>query len=101
MSDLTVDDSLLLKSARSLKKIQYEFEHTEDHQEDLKHIWGAQQIASAMDDFADNWSYHRKQLLESIKTVGTLTEKCHESFQELDHRLEKSTKPSGAKKRAN
>lgn len=95
MSDLIVDDDLLKKSARSLKKIQNEFEHTEKHQSDLKRIWGSGEIAKAMDDFADNWDYHRKQLLDSIKTVGELTEKCHEAFRDLDHKLEKSTRGTG------
>ncbi|MFG2308812.1 hypothetical protein ACGFS9_09005 [Streptomyces sp. NPDC048566] len=91
MSDLIVDDDLLKKSARSLKKIRHEFEDTEKHQEDLKGIWGSGEIAGAMDDFADNWDYHRKQLLESIEAVGGLVEACHKAFQELDRKLEKST----------
>lgn len=92
MSDLTVDGDLLKKSSKALKKIQYEFEHTEKHQKDLRGIWGSGQITSAMDAFADNWDYHRKQLLEAIKSVGELTEECHKAFRELDHELEKSTK---------
>ncbi|MGW2646754.1 hypothetical protein ACWC2T_17965 [Streptomyces sp. NPDC001393] len=92
MSDLIVNDDLLKKSARSLKKIQYEFEHTDKHQRDLKGIWGSGRIAGAMDAFADNWDYHRKQLLDSIKTVGTLIDDCHKAFQDLDHKLERSTK---------
>jgi hypothetical protein len=92
MSDLIVDDDLLMKSARSLKKIQHEFEDTDSHQRDLKGIWGSGQIAGAMDAFADNWDYHRKQLLDSISTVGTLTEDCHKAFRDLDHKLERSTK---------
>ncbi|WRZ89522.1 hypothetical protein OHB54_10870 [Streptomyces sp. NBC_01007] len=55
MSDLIVDDDLLMKSARSLKKIQHEFEDTDSHQRDLKGIWGSGQIAGAMDAFADNY----------------------------------------------
>jgi hypothetical protein len=57
-SDLVVDDTLLVKTAKSLKKIQYEFEHTEEHQNDLKGVWGSGEITGAMDDFADNWDYH-------------------------------------------
>ena len=98
MSDLIVDDELLKKSAGSLRKIQYEFEHTDKHQEDLKGIWGSGEIAGAMDTFADNWNYHRKQLLDSIKTVGELTEDCHKAFKDLDHKLEQSTKGKGKKK---
>ncbi|WP_327429109.1 hypothetical protein [Streptomyces sp. NBC_01236] len=93
-SDLIVDDKLLVKTAKSLKKIQYEFEHTEEHQDDLKGVWGSGQIAGAMDDFADNWDYHRKQLLESIKTVGELAEGCHQAFKDLDQKLAKATQPS-------
>ncbi|MFB6958159.1 hypothetical protein ACFCYB_14190 [Streptomyces sp. NPDC056309] len=92
MSDLIVDDDLLKKSAKALKKIQYEFEHTEKHQKDLRGIWGSSQITSAMDAFADNWDYHRKQLLEALKSVGGLTEECHKAFRDLDYELEKSTK---------
>ncbi|WP_405915651.1 hypothetical protein [Streptomyces sp. NBC_00728] len=86
MSDLIVDDDLLMKSARNLKKIQYEFENTDRHQRDLKGIWGSGPIAGAMDAFADNWDYHRKQLLDSIKTVGTLAEDCHKAFRDLGPR---------------
>ncbi|WP_445528262.1 hypothetical protein [Streptomyces cyslabdanicus] len=92
MTDLTVDDDLLKKSAKALKKIQYEFEHTEKHQKDLRGIWGSSHITSAMDAFADNWDYRRKQLLGGIKGVGELTEECHKAFKDLDRELEKSTK---------
>ncbi|MEU6009111.1 hypothetical protein [Streptomyces sp. NPDC047453] len=92
MSDLTVDGDLLKKSAKALKKIQYEFEHTEKHQKDLRGIWGSGQITSAMDGFADNWDYHRKQLLEAVKSVGELTDECHKAFKDLDRELEKATK---------
>ncbi|WP_369391202.1 hypothetical protein AB5J72_28830 [Streptomyces sp. CG1] len=97
MSDLVVNDVLLLKMAKSLKKIQYEFEHTDQHQKDLKGVWGSSEIAGAMGQFADNWDYHRKQLLDSIKTVGELTQKCAEGFKNLDHGLAEATKPKGKK----
>ncbi|MGW7424775.1 hypothetical protein ACWGJB_32895 [Streptomyces sp. NPDC054813] len=96
--DLAVDDRLLVKTAKTLSKIQYEFEHTEDHQGDLRKIWGSGDVAGAMDHFADNWSYHRKQLLSSVRTVGELAEKCHEAFRELDQKLAKTAQgPKGGK----
>lgn len=95
MSDLVVNADLLMESITSLHTIKYEFEHTSEHQHDLADDWGSGDIEHAMNSFAGNWNYHRKQLLSSIEAVGEMAEKSYEAFGDVDTKLEKGLTSGG------
>ncbi|MBV9025322.1 MAG: hypothetical protein JO362_16365 [Streptomycetaceae bacterium] len=97
MSDLKVSYDRLEESSKNLKRIQYELEHTGDHQRDIRGILGSGDIAHAMDDFANNWDYHRHKLLDQAKAMQEATEKTVEAFGDLETKLSSDLKGSGKK----
>lgn len=97
MTDLKVSYDKLEESSKNLQAVQRELEHTGDHQKDIKGSLGSGDIAHAMDDFANNWDYHRHKLLDQVKKMTELSEKTMEAFRDLDHKLAAGAEGDGKK----
>jgi hypothetical protein len=87
MTDLVVTDDVLADAERLLTRLHAEFSGIGHHRDDLRHVWGANDVAGAMDAFVDNWSWHRKKLLNDIESVGGLVSSARETFRETDRHL--------------
>jgi hypothetical protein len=53
----------------------------------MKDEYGSDLVSGAMEEFTDNWDDHRKELLENIEKVGSLTEQAIQNFEKLDKEL--------------
>lgn len=84
MADLVVDYSLLEQVESTLSGLHREFSDIQGQQHAYASAWGSGAIASAMGDFAGNWDYHRKKLLESLESLGAMVGKCKSSFATAD-----------------
>ena len=93
MSDLVIDYQLLQDCSASLTAIHQEFDGVGGHEKDLTGIWGSSDIAHAMDDFAGNWDYHRKKILGSIESLGTMVDTTVKAFQDADKQLKDALTP--------
>jgi hypothetical protein len=89
-SDLRVTDELLADAERLLGRLHAEFGAIAAHRDELRHVWGADDVAGAMGAFVDNWSWYRKKLLGRIESVGTLVGSARETFHATDRRLAKA-----------
>ena len=92
MSDLCVDYARLQVIEHDLGIVKREFESCEEHQERLRGIYGSGTVADAMEDFTTNWDRHRKEVLESVKSVGEMASNVHQSFLKTDKKLEQECK---------
>ena len=87
MTDLMVTDDVLADAERLLARLHSEFGGIGQHRDELRHVWGSDDVAGAMDAFVDNWSWYRKKLLSSIEAVGGLVSSARETFRETDRHL--------------
>lgn len=97
MADLKVSYDKLEESNKNLKAISHELDTTSDHQGDIKGVLGSGDIAHGMDDFANNWDYHRHKLLDKVKAMQEMTEQTLQEFQKVDTKLGASFDRSGKK----
>lgn len=84
MADLVVDYNLLGQVESTLRGLHGEFSDIQAQQRAYFSAWGSDAIASAMNDFAGNWDYHRKKLLDAMESLGTMVGQCKSSFGEAD-----------------
>lgn len=90
MSDLKVDYQLLDSIERSLTSLHSEFQNIKTQTGAYDGAMGSGDVASAMDGFAGNWDDHRKNLLSSIQTLGTMVSETKRQFQKADNKLKNS-----------
>lgn len=84
MADLVVDYNLLDQVESTLSGLHGEFSDIQAQQHSYFSAWGSDAIASAMDDFAGNWDYHRKKMLDSMESLGKMVGQCKLSFSKAD-----------------
>ena len=94
MTDLKVNYASLDDSERSLQQIATELEGADARRAANADIWGSSDIAEAMDEFVGNWDRHRKQLVESLRSVGEMCASSRGCFTGADQQL--SSKLAGA-----
>jgi len=87
MADLVVDYNLLGQTESSLNGLTREFTDIKAQEHAYFGDWGSGDIASAMDDFAGNWDYHRKKLLGSMQSLATMVKQCQSGFCKADTTL--------------
>lgn len=90
MTDLKVTDHVLGDAERQLLRLHAEFREISARRDDLRPVWGSDEVAGAMDAFVDNWAWYRKKLLSAIESVGGLAGSARETFRETDRHLAKS-----------
>lgn len=94
MTDLKVNYASLDDSERSLQQIATALEGAEARRAANADIWGSSDVAGAMNEFVGNWDRHRKQLVESLKSVGEMCASSRDCFAGTDQQL--SSKLPGA-----
>jgi hypothetical protein len=97
MADLKVSYDKLEQSAKNLDAVKGELDDTSAHQADIKGILGSGDVAHAMDDFANNWSYHRDTLKSKVEELGEMCEEAYTQFSGGDSKLGSDLKGSGKK----
>jgi hypothetical protein len=90
MADLIVDYQLLDQTEGSLGSLAAEFQKLQALAKGYDGGLGSGDIASAMDDFAGNWDYHRKRLVGSMHALGQLVHETKHGFQDADQKLASS-----------
>jgi len=90
MADLKVDYALLDQSEISLSGLVSEFENIKAQESSYDGALGSGDMASAMDKFAGNWDYHRKQLVGSMQALGSMINQTKQSFGDTDAKLQSS-----------
>jgi hypothetical protein len=88
MSDLQVDVERLRQCAGQLSRVESEFSHHADPADgyDQREL-GSSKITDVFRDFGDNWSIHRKKLLEEIQVLGKSLETAAQAYEEVDTKL--------------
>lgn len=87
MADLRVEYALLDESSDTLRDLRDDFGQATQHRDAVSGIWGADEVRSAMDEFVDNWTRHRRLLLEAIDGLGSKVEGVLEGFRQTDGEL--------------
>lgn len=93
--DLKVSYDWLQQTGSNLKAIKSELDNINENQDGLAGDLGSGDMAHAMDDFCNNWGYHRRKLTDQVSNVAEMAEKTMEAFQDADSKLAKSS--SGGK----
>ncbi len=70
MPDLVVDYAMLTQVENTLKGLAQEFQNIQAQEQGYTGAYGSGDIAGAMNDFADNWSYHRGNILKSMDSLA-------------------------------
>ena len=87
MADLKVDYQLLDSIERSLSSLHSEFQNIQVNTSAYDGAMGSGDVASAMDGFAGNWSDHRKSLISSMQSLGTMVSETIQQFKNADNKL--------------
>ena len=90
MADLKVDYQLLDSIERSLTSLHSEFQNIKSQTGAYDGAMGSGDVASAMDGFSGNWDDHRKDLLNSIQSLGKMVSETKQQFQTTDNKLKNS-----------
>ncbi len=95
MADLKVDYASLDNSEQSLQRIATELEGADARRAANADVWGSSDVAAAMGGFVDNWDRHRKQLVESLKSVGEMCASSRDCFTGADQQLSSTLSGAG------
>lgn len=90
VADLKVDYQLLSSIERRLTSLQGEFQNIQAQTSGYDGAMGSGDVASAMNNFSGNWNDHRKDLLNSIETLGKMVSETIAKFQQTDNKLKSS-----------
>jgi hypothetical protein len=82
--DLDVDYQLLGSIHSALEGVSREFEDIQTTQAGFDGDMGSADVTGAMENFAGNWSYHRKKLISELDNLLTLVEKAIQGFRHAD-----------------
>lgn len=90
MADLKVDYQLLGNIERSLTSLHSEFQNIKAQTGAYDGAMGSGDVASSMDGFSGNWDDHRKDLINSIQSLGKMVSETMKEFKKTDNKLKKS-----------
>ncbi len=90
--DLKVSYDWLSETCNNLNAIKSELDNINENQDGLAGALGSGDMTHAMDDFCNNWGYHRRKLTDQVSNVGTMAEKTMEAFRDVDNKLSNSSK---------
>lgn len=93
--DLIVDATLDDTNAH-LKAIHDEFTSAGDTAKEDAHIWGQDDLHTAMRDFADNWWVHRKKIDGRLKKLSDQVDQCCRAWTDSDKQLADSLSTENA-----
>ncbi|WP_280878624.1 hypothetical protein [Streptomyces pseudovenezuelae] len=77
----------LKEISRSVGKLKANFEHARDLVDSYDAEMGSGDVASALDDFADDWKKKRKQLCDGLEFLGRTAGAAAKAYDGLDQHL--------------
>lgn len=86
MADLVVRADLA-DLARELDMLVGEFKGALDLEHDTGRVWGQSNANSSMNDFADNWTAHRDEMVVDMEKLRDAVRKVDESWYDVDTQL--------------
>jgi len=90
MPDLVVDYAMLTQVENTLKGLSQEFQNIQAQEQGYTGAYGSGDIAGAMNDFADNWSYHRGNILKSMDSLAKNVDEVRTQASQFDTQLQNS-----------
>jgi hypothetical protein len=87
MADLVVDLGLLAQTAGSLSMLIEEFGNASKIVSSARGSVAEPVLVTALDDFANDWSVHRQDLLSSMQTVYKMATESRRAYIATDDRL--------------
>jgi hypothetical protein len=87
MADLVVDLGLLEQTAGSLSMLIEEFSNASKIVSSAQGSVAEPILVTALDDFANDWSVHRQDLLSSMETVYKMATESRKAYIATDDRL--------------
>ncbi|PTM88942.1 hypothetical protein C7821_113100 [Streptomyces sp. VMFN-G11Ma] len=82
-----VSTTELKEISRSVGKLKSQFEHSRDLVDSYDAEMGSDDVASALDDFADDWKKKRKQLCDGLEFLGKTAGAAAKAYDGLDQHL--------------
>lgn len=94
MADLVVDLGLLEQTAGSLSMLIEEFSNASKIVSSAQGSVAEPILVTALDDFANDWSVHRQDLLSSMQTVYKMATESRKAYIATDDRLAQDLRDS-------
>lgn len=96
MTEFTVDVAALRDMAGRLKGLKEDFESQDDTMSGYEDALGSDELAGALNDFADNWSDKREQIGEMLQEVSGYAEMAADAYWTTEQELTSSIEESRA-----
>lgn len=93
-SDLIVD-ATLDDTNRDLKAIREEFSTAKENADRNSGIWGQSDLASAMNEFVDNWFVHRDKINDRLGKLSERVDQACAAWGEAEKQLASSLQVDG------
>ncbi len=93
MSDLKVTTQLLREAAASMSQLHDEFGRLAQRHERVRDIWGSDDVADALHDFAGNWDDNRQKIQNSMTSLRKMAEATAEEFERIESELSCAVEP--------
>jgi hypothetical protein len=94
MADLVVDLRLLEQTAGSLSTLIEEFSNASKIVSSAQGSVAEPVLVTALDDFANDWSVHRQDLLSSMQTVYKMATESRKAYIATDDKLAQDLRES-------
>ena len=94
MADLVVDLGLLEQTAGSLSMLIEEFSNASKIVSSAQGSVAEPVLVTALDDFANDWSVHRQDLLSSMQTVYKMATESRKAYIATDDKLARDLRES-------
>jgi hypothetical protein len=94
MADLVVDLGLLEQTAGSLSMLIEEFSNASKIVSSAQGSVAEPVLVTALDDFANDWSVHRQDLLSSMETVYKMATESRKAYIATDDKLAQDLRES-------
>jgi len=93
-----VSTTELREISRSLARLKSHFEGARDLVDSYDAEMGSDDVADALDDFADDWKKKRKQLCDGLEFLGKTAGSAAKAYDDLDQHLAQALLKSQPKK---
>ncbi|MDT0307482.1 hypothetical protein RM780_10960 [Streptomyces sp. DSM 44917] len=87
MPDIVLTLAEIRELGQSLRLIAAEFDNSEDIAEEYAEIVGHDDLAHELEEFADNWSNHRRALMENLQGLAEAAQTAAEGYDGIERDL--------------
>jgi hypothetical protein len=84
MTDLRISYADLESTKATMGSLVNEFENIQTQQSQYDSAMGSGQVSGALNSFAGNWSYHRKELLSKMENLDSMVSEAITQFKKTD-----------------